>query len=101
MSQIKQALEFPFVIDLGESEPEQFVAYYRDKRDELENILARIGVLKFKGVKIGSTETFQQIVNSISSKFLNYIDGNSPRTKLTGTVYTSTEYDPAQKNNHA
>lgn len=97
MSQIKQALELPFVIDLGESEPGQFVAFYRDKRDELEDKLTRVGALKFKGVKIGSTETFQQIVNSISSKFLNYIDGNSPRTKLTGTVYTSTEYDPAQK----
>lgn len=36
-------------------------------------------------------------MNSIGEKFLNYIDGNSPRTKLSGNVYTSTEYHASQK----
>jgi alpha-ketoglutarate-dependent taurine dioxygenase len=36
-------------------------------------------------------------VDAISSKFLQYIDGNSPRTKLSDHVYTSTEYDKTRR----
>lgn len=44
-----------------------------------------------------SQEDFQEIMNFISEKFLAYIDGNSPRTKLSFNMYTSTEYDQNQK----
>jgi hypothetical protein len=48
-------------------------------------------------VQIGSLEDFQHIVDSVSSKFMSYVDGNSPRTKLSSNVYTSTEYDQTQR----
>ncbi|HEV9036193.1 MAG TPA: TauD/TfdA family dioxygenase, partial [Puia sp.] len=63
----------------------------------IEDRLQTEGAIKFRGVHIDSTETFQRIVDAISNKFLRYIDGNSPRTRLSDHVYTSTEYDQTQR----
>lgn len=87
----------PMVVQLDEMTPDAFIAYYRRKKDEIEDQLLQHGAVKFTGVRIDSLQTFQQIVNSISDRFLNYVDGNSPRTKLSDNVYTSTEYDQTQK----
>lgn len=89
--------QLPVVVRLDEMSPEAFIGYYREHRGEIETLLQDKGAVKFKGVLIDSLESFQRIVDSISDKFLNYIDGNSPRTKLSGNVYTSTEYDQSQR----
>lgn len=86
----------PFM-DLGAIAPGDFVAWYNDQRQEIDKVLLDKGVVKFHGVQIASAEDFQNICDAIGSKFLSYIDGNSPRIKLSGNVYTSTEYDPAQR----
>lgn len=88
--------ELPLV-DLKDMDPTKFISYYLENKSEFEQTIEAAGALKFRGVQIESIESFQNIINSISDKFLNYIDGNSPRTKLTGNIYTSTEYDKAQK----
>lgn len=88
---------FPLEVDLGGLDPESFIALFRNNEEQIRSWLLQKGALKFKGLQIESVEIFQKIVDSISSKFLNYIDGNSPRTKLSGTVYTSTEYDKSQR----
>lgn len=87
----------PAVIESGPLEAQAFVQYYKTHQAEIESELLVKGAIKFTGVKIPSVETFQYIVDAISSKFLSYIDGNSPRTKLSGNVYTSTEYDQTQR----
>jgi alpha-ketoglutarate-dependent taurine dioxygenase len=94
---IAEKIELPVVEQLDEMEPDAFIAYYLHHRESTESKLLRNGAVKFRGVRMSSMEDFQHIVNSISSKFLNYIDGNSPRTKLSGNVYTSTEYDQTQR----
>jgi len=97
MISLSEKLELPFVIELEDLRPDEFIDYYSAHKFNIEAKLFKNGTVKFKGVQIDSLETFQHIVDSISSKFLNYIDGNSPRTKLTGNVYTSTEYDKTQR----
>jgi alpha-ketoglutarate-dependent taurine dioxygenase len=92
---INPVMQLPVEIQLNELSPESFIAYYKEQKEALEKTLHQSGAIKFKGVHIGSTDDFQHIVDAISEKFLSYIDGNSPRTKLSGNVYTSTEYDPA------
>lgn len=94
---IAARVDLPVKIQLNEMDPDAFIAYYTEHRNELEAQLTKKGAVKFQGVRIASLEVFQYIVDSISSKFLNYIDGNSPRTKLSGNVYTSTEYDQTQR----
>lgn len=94
---ISKGVDLPLVARVDDMTPEAFIAYYHSNKTEIESNLRTVGAVKFKGVQIDSLETFQHIVDSISDKFLSYIDGNSPRTKLSGNVYTSTEYDKTQR----
>lgn len=81
------------VVEVDGLTPDEFIDVYRKDQKKFDDILRTAGAIKVRGVQIDNLEQFQKIINSISSRFLNYIDGNSPRTKLSGNVYTSTEYD--------
>jgi len=94
---ILKEVDSPVMVQLDGLEKDDFVSFYKKNEDKIEQMLQTRGAVKFEGVQVDSHEVFQDIVNAISTKFLNYIDGNSPRTKLTGNVYTSTEYDKTQK----
>ncbi|MBL6448214.1 TauD/TfdA family dioxygenase [Fulvivirga sp. 29W222] len=97
MSETTKKLTLPMAIQLDELSPDDFIAYYKKNESDIERDLLEVGAIKFQGIQIESMEVFQHIVNSIANKFLAYIDGNSPRTKLSGNVYTSTEYDKTQR----
>lgn len=84
------------VITLPNLNPDEFISYYKANTVAINNVLLRAAV-KFKGVQIDTQDNFKHIVDSISEKFMSYIDGNSPRTKLSSNIYTSTEYDQTQK----
>lgn len=90
-------IELPVLIPFGGLTPESFIAYYHAHGEQIQEILFRMGAIKFQNIYINSLFDFQHIVDAISDKFLNYIDGNSPRTKLSGHVYTSTEYDKSRR----
>ncbi|MEW7293179.1 TauD/TfdA family dioxygenase [Aquimarina sp. 2304DJ70-9] len=96
-SNIIDVQQLPLLLSLDDLSPEDFISYYLNNRKDIEEKLLKYGAIKFKGIRINDLKSFQHIVNSISDKFLNYIDGNSPRIKLSGHVYTSTEYDKTQK----
>lgn len=87
----------PVHIKLNQLTPRDFISYYNRNKAEFDHSLHTIGAIKFQGVNINGADDFQLIIDSISSKFMSYIDGNSPRIKLSGNVYTSTEYDASQK----
>lgn len=91
--------EFTFLLQIEAPEwtPDQFISYFQKSRTDIGHKLGSYGAIKFKGVRIRSLQVFQEIVDAIAEKFLNYVDGNSPRTKLSGNVYTSTEYDMSAK----
>ena len=97
---MEQAIELerlPLLVRLDDMQPEAFISWYNERKDLLEAQLLKKGAIKFQGVMIASVDDFQQIVNGIADNFLNYVDGNSPRIKLSGNVYTSTEYDKTQR----
>ncbi|MEQ8474595.1 TauD/TfdA family dioxygenase [Fulvivirga sp.] len=97
MSFIKTKTELPKIKQIENLNPQEFIDFYQSNSEEIEKELLQFGALKFIGVEINSTEDFEKITGSISNKFLNYIDGTSPRTKVSGNIYTSTEYDASQK----
>jgi alpha-ketoglutarate-dependent taurine dioxygenase len=94
---MEKKINIPLIIDLMDVDSVSFISYYFDNKIEIEKQLSQAGAVKFQNVSISSLQDFQNIVNAISDKFLSYVDGNSPRTKLTDNVYTSTEYDNTQK----
>ena len=85
------------LIKLDNYNIKDFIPWYLDRVKDLEEQLLTFGSLKFRGVQINSVEDFNELTNSIGTKFINYVDGNSPRTKLSSNVYTSTEYHASKK----
>lgn len=71
----------------------EFVDWYNANYDSIQQQLLETGAIVFRGVDIDSLEKFENVFTQLSKNFLNYVDGNSPRTKLSSKVYTSTEYD--------
>lgn len=87
----------PHVIEVNVGDLDSFRDYFLTHQKEIDEQLKVYGALKLANVPIDSRADFNSLVNSISEQFLSYIDGNSPRTKLSDNVYTSTEYDASQK----
>lgn len=67
-------------------------AWLRDNRDTFESWLHRHGGVLFRGFSVETGADFEALVRDIEPELANYIGGDSPRTKISGKVYTSTEF---------
>jgi alpha-ketoglutarate-dependent taurine dioxygenase len=65
-------------------------------REFLETKLNTHGALLFRGFGLRTQAEFEEFLNAISLNVMNYIEGATPRTKLSDKVYTSTEYPQDQ-----
>jgi alpha-ketoglutarate-dependent taurine dioxygenase len=66
--------------------------------DALRAQLLTHGGLLFRGFPVESAQDFAELVAALATgPAVNYIGGDSPRTKITGAVYTSTEAPSAVK----
>lgn len=72
---------------------DDFIQFYESSRAIIDEHLHSQGAVLFNGINIRNRQDFQQAVSSTGTRFIDYVDGNSPRTKLSDIVYTSTEYD--------
>lgn len=61
-------------------------------REALEGQLLVHGALLFRGARVASAEDFQTVVTALTPDLLAYTGGGSPRSKVEGRIYTSTEY---------
>ncbi len=68
------------------------LSYYSANKDFLEMKLLDQGAILFRGFSVKTPSSFARCVKNLDSNLLDYVDGNSPRTKLAAGVYTSTEY---------
>lgn len=62
--------------------------------DRIDELLHRHGAILFRGLGVDSVEGFQRFMDALPKEKPRYIDGNSPRSKLSQSIYTSTEYPP-------
>lgn len=65
-------------------------------REELEKKLLQHGALLFRGFGLASIEQFDQLIASLSPGALEYMFRASPRTRVGGNIYTSTDYPADQ-----
>ncbi|HEV2705519.1 MAG TPA: TauD/TfdA family dioxygenase [Pyrinomonadaceae bacterium] len=63
-------------------------------REYLDASLYRTGAILFRGFGVSEQTTFASLIAHLKEEMMNYVDGNSPRTKLGSNIYTSTEYPP-------
>jgi len=83
------------VMNNAADDPGALAEWYDRQREELEESLLVHGALLFRGFGIRSQPLLERAVEALGGEALRYVDGNSPREKLGGGVYTSTEY-PAE-----
>ncbi len=93
--QATPARALPFVIELdGANRPdgrESLLRLFRED-ERLDPCLYQHGAILFRGFQVGEAEVFGQVMADLKRETLDYVDGNSPRTKVGAGVYTSTEY---------
>lgn len=75
----------------GEGRP--LLAWCAQHRDEVLHSLDAEGALLFRGFAVGELE---DLVMLLAGEAMGYEDGSSPRTRVSGNIYTSTEYSANQ-----
>lgn len=71
------------------------VNWAAEHRHWIEQSLLQHGALLFRGFAIDDVRKLEQFVRAISTDFPEFSEESSPRTRIQGPVYTSTDY-PAE-----
>jgi alpha-ketoglutarate-dependent taurine dioxygenase len=68
-------------------------SWAEEHKKQVQQILESRGALLIRGLKIGSTFQFGQLLTALfGSELIEYVYRSTPRTELRGNVYTATEY---------
>lgn len=69
-------------------------AWLAGHREKVGEHLTERGGILFRGFDISSLEQLEQLVCALSGELLEYTYRSTPRTQVSGRIYTSTEYPP-------
>ena len=75
-----------------EGAPDGLISWHEQHRDFVELKLLECSAVLCRGFGVKTPSAFSRLVRAVSGGLLDYVDGNSPRTKLTAGIYTSSEY---------
>ncbi|MEZ4868991.1 MAG: TauD/TfdA family dioxygenase [Caldilineaceae bacterium] len=67
-----------------------------NNRTWLERNLAQYGCLLFRGFTIAGANEFEHFIAAVSGEPLEYRERSSPRSQVSGNIYTSTDYPADQ-----
>lgn len=87
----------PFMLDAQDDPPtarslQSLTEWLSGNRALFELWLARYGAVLLRGFNINTPAEFESVVQTVQPTLLDYVGGDSPRTRITGKIYTSTEY---------
>ncbi|EAZ91772.1 TauD/TfdA family dioxygenase [Crocosphaera chwakensis] len=85
----------PFIIEATQ-EQVNLISWSLNHRNFINNHLQKEGAILFRGFEIRNVKKFETFMTSLFGNLLDYSYGSTPRNKLEGQVYTSTEYPPDQ-----
>lgn len=89
---------FPALVTPKGDQPtyDEFLQLLQANRADIQQALLKHGALLFRGFPIKNADNFTKVVESLNfGNLVNYIGGDSPRSKVTSKVYTSTETPPS------
>jgi alpha-ketoglutarate-dependent taurine dioxygenase len=72
------------------------VGWAASNREFIAAKLLEHGGVLFRGFDVGDASRFEEFARVFSPELMDYLDQHTPRTKLSGYVYTSTEYPADQ-----
>ena len=73
------------------------VSWAERHREIVRSRLVEGGAILFRGFEIGGAERFEKLIEAISGSLLQYNYGSTPRSRVGGNIYTSTEYPAHQE----
>jgi alpha-ketoglutarate-dependent taurine dioxygenase len=73
------------------------VSWAANNRERLEKDLLANGAILFRGFGVDSPEKFERLIAGLWGPLLAYTFGSTPRSHVSGNVYTSTEYPAHQE----
>ncbi|SDW59047.1 Taurine dioxygenase, alpha-ketoglutarate-dependent [Amycolatopsis xylanica] len=66
-------------------------------RPDIRKALTEHGAVLFRGFDVGGVEGLDQAVRELSGAPLTYSERSTPRSRISGNVYTSTDYPPQEE----
>ena len=69
--------------------------WVREHREELQERLRTHGAILLRGMP-ADLELFNRVTEEIGGSLLTYTERSTPRSAVSGNIYTSTEYPPAE-----
>ena len=74
----------------------KLVDWAANNREQIEKWLCQNGGILFRNFEIREITEFEQLVRAISGDLLDYSYRSTPRSQVSGKIYTSTEYPADQ-----
>lgn len=93
---MKSIATLPLIWEKKSSEIKYLPKLLKTEATLIKKLLIENGAILFKSFEIDDAVKLEDCVNAFPGSSLDYVDGNSPRTKLHGKVYTSTEHPPEE-----
>jgi alpha-ketoglutarate-dependent taurine dioxygenase len=72
------------------------IEWIASNRELIQTTLLRYGAILFRDFSVNAAEEFEQFIRAISGGLLTYMERSSPRTHISGNIYTSTDHPPDQ-----
>ena len=73
------------------------VSWAQRNRDSIRGRLVENGAILFRGFAIRGPDRLEQLIAAVSGTLLEYTYGSTPRSRVAGSIYTSTEYPAHQE----
>ena len=67
------------------------------QREQIDTWLLTHGGILFRGFDLGSVAAFEQFIGASADNWAEYREPATPRSQVSGNIYTSTDYPPAQR----
>ena len=80
-----------FKIVKSEKDNKNLKFFLKSNWSKLQKKYKKNGLLLFRGFDVKDLNDFNQAIKSIHKKVVNYTEGSTPRSKVKGKIYTSTE----------
>lgn len=87
--------KYPMTITFKEGSMDEFLAYYEENKEFIEDRLRNVGAIHVVGINIDNVDKFGTLMKNLCPKAPDFLDGNSSRGKYSSNVYNASEYDEA------
>ena len=87
--------DFPLVLQPAANDA-RLVTWAGENRDFIEKQLLSHGAVLFRGFDIDGAAEFEELIEVLYQRTIEYNERSSPRSQVSGNIYTSTDYPESQ-----